>query len=374
MTKVVQIVSSFDVYNKRLQNALVNCNSFNECYENVCLDVGEITKECEEKYHFKEYSLQSTPQKFVFRILFNSYMIRNYSYLKGSIANIHYVDWFYVLLLPYLKKTFTRIVICFWGDDLLRVGRLKLMELRILFNHVDRIALLTDEMVNVFRQKIGYKYDDKIRVVRFGNPLLDQIDDVSDADLMSFAQKYKIDLERKRVVVGYCRGEEQRHLEVIESIIKANVDKSRIQIIIPWTYGRENSEYKSRIIDLLDNRYDYLFLEKFIPDEEVAALRRLSDVIIQVQLTDVMSASMYETLYAGGEVITGSWLPYNDIYDRGVTMHRINDVEEVGRELLDFLDKPFSQDLLEKNKVVIGMLYKWTANVSGWVALYSDFN
>ncbi len=55
--------------------------------------------------------------------------------------------------------------------------------------------------------------------------------------------------------------------------------------------------------------------------------------MIQLQATDSFSSSMRETLYAGNIVITGDWLPYGTLDEKGVFMLKVSSVEEAERSL-----------------------------------------
>ena len=153
-------------------------------------------------------------------------------------------------------------------------------------------------------------------------------------------------------------------------MINQHVDKNRIFIILPWTYGVDDNGYKSEIEKLLIDHYDYVFLTKRLSDEEIVALRMVTDVLIEVQKTDALNATMLETMYANGDVITGSWLQYQDIYDRGVKMYQVDSVGEVGAALNGLLENPSSRDDKQNNKRIIRELYLWRNFVEEWVKLY----
>ena len=106
---------------------------------------------------------------------------------------------------------------------------------------------------------MGERHNDKIRIVRFGNPFLDDIDSMDDDAISRFAKKYGIDTNRTVVVMGYNRTRGQQHTLVAKSFIDYKVDRNRIFIVIPWTSGPcdDPDAYRREIEDVLKDNYDY---------------------------------------------------------------------------------------------------------------------
>ena len=313
--------------------------SFSEKYENICVSLDEGMREYEQVHNIADYSRLSKFSKLIYWIRINRFLLSKYGYLNGSIVNIQYVSVFYVMLLPFLIKTFDRIILSFWGSDLLRQNR------RIQFN-------------------------DRLHVIRFGNYFLEDIDRAKAADIDEFVRKNNIDKTRKVIAIGYNRYPQHRHIEAIQSIIENNIDADRVFFVIPWTYGPEDDDYKTRIENCLKGNYDHLFLDKHLSDQELVALRKITDVQIIVQTTDALNATMLEIMYSGGEVITGSWLHYKDLYERGVNMWRVDSVSDVGRMLRYVLDEPMIEENRRNNRRLIRELYSWKSVIKDWIDLY----
>lgn len=367
---VVQFESFSSIYNENLQNELKKSDEFNSFFE---LEVINLERE---KYNFEisnsyeYYNNIFKLNKIIYWLKFNKYLKIKYYYLKGSIVDIQFADIQFFYLIPFLKSTFNKIVLSFWGSDLLRLDKKQYFKLKNLIKMVDVLSFETSEFSNIFIQKIGKKHNSKMRKVRFGINLLKQIDLLSEDDISRFARQYEINQGKQVVAIGYNRGKAHQHLLAIDSIINANVDPNLIHLVIPWTYGPNDEQYKDEICRLIDGKYTYSFIDNKLTDKEIASLRKVTDIMIQVQTTDVMSSSMLETLYAKNIIITGSWLPYNDIYDAGVVMNKVDEVAEVGKMLTDVLEEHVSEDILEKNKQVIGKLYSWESCISAWIEMY----
>lgn len=368
--KVVQLISFSSIYNDNLQNELRNNKEFCELFDQEVINLEIEKREFEKVNGYKEYAKNGKLKKIFYWLQFNKYLGTKYAFLKGSIVDIQFVSTQYFYLLPFLESTFRKIIISFWGSDLLRLEEKQFFKLKQIVRAANYISFETSEFTRIFKKKIGSGYDAKIRTARFGISLLNDIDAISEKDLSNFASKHGIDRNRKIVAIGYNRGKAHQHLEVVESIIREGVDPNQLQLVFPWTYGPEDKEYQSEIQKLLDGKYDYSFIDNSLTNLEVAALREITNYMIQVQTTDVMSSSMLETLYAKNTVITGTWLPYDDIYNAGVVMNTVSSVSEVGKMLTKVLNEPMKEDILDRNKLIIGDLYTWDSCISTWVELY----
>lgn len=80
----------------------------------------------------------------------NRFLEKEYKDLNGEIVNIQSVSWWYVFVLPFLQKHFKRIVLSFWGSDILRVKRTRIILGKRLFDHADVITFISDDMIKRF--------------------------------------------------------------------------------------------------------------------------------------------------------------------------------------------------------------------------------
>lgn len=177
------------------------------------------------------------------------------------------------------------------------------------------------------------------------------------------------------VTIGYNANIGQQHLGVLKSI---NDYSSRLPenlyLLLPLTYGGPQN-YKSSLKSWLeDSGLRYKLFSKFMPDREIALMRKASDVFINVQVSDQFSGSMQEHLFAENVVITGDWLPCKTLDERGVFMRKVSSVDDVGRELVHVANNLDSlrKDCL-KNPDIIWELSSWEKNIQSWVGLYEGF-
>ncbi len=366
--KVVQFCSFKSIYNDVLQKHLKADVNFCREFEIEKIYLDEIQKQVMVNSNNigKVRKLWSC-----FKML--KYLNNKYPHnKKADVVNIQFVALEFLFLLPYLKKNYNKIVLSFWGSDLLRQGKIKLFFMKPLFDIADAISFETKNMRAIFNQISHKKYDNKIRIVRFGIDLLEIIDSVTKSDISVFAEKYGIDTSRKIVVIGYNRIKQQQHLDVIFSLKKAGITREDIFIVFPWTYGPLQNGYKEKLLEEIGTSYDVCFLEDFLTVSEVACLRCIGDIMVQVQTTDALSFSMLEAMYAGANIITGDWLPYNDLLDAGMKFETVSSPLDVGDKVKKIITSSSQNDMeiWNCNRRIIKKLSGWDENIRKWVQLY----
>ena len=71
--------------------------------------------------------------------------------------------------------------------------------------------------------------------------------------------------------------------------------------------------------------------------------------IIQMPITDALSGTMTEVLYAGKSVVAGSWLPYNILKKHDIHFYELKDFENLPEFLESFLTNFESYKLRNKS-------------------------
>lgn len=370
--KTILLLETFSsVFNDQYVNQLAKDSIFPKKYNVIICNLEKICDEFEEQYYKKKYNSLNKYHKILYYHKLNKYLCNRFKQYKGSTIHIQFVSKRYIMLLPFINYISNKRIVSFWGSDLFRQNIIVFNIFKFVFKYVDAITIATTEMKEILCTKIGTEFGRKIHIIKFGSMIYDYIDNITDKDLYEFKIKYKIPTDSRTIVaIGYNRCKEQQHIEVIDSIINSNVDSNSIIIIFPWTYGENDQNYYRTIIDRLNNKYKYVFLHQFMNEKEVACLRIITDILVQVQISDAMSASMLETLYARNEVITGGWLPYKELKDRGLNYTIIHDVEDCGKSISDLLKHPIANDVRNRNREIIYNIGSWRMNIKKWIALY----
>lgn len=177
------------------------------------------------------------------------------------------------------------------------------------------------------------------------------------------------------ITCGYNASPNQQHIEIINAITTiGNIPVGHL-ILVPLTYGG-NVEYKCEIKKTLnESGLKFRTVDSFLSDTDIAMWRKASDIFIQVQKTDAFSGSMQESLFCGNIVITGSWLPYQDLKERGILFFEVDAVEEVGKKLKYILNNynDLPKEVESKNTAEKFKEGFWKNSIRGWYDVLNEF-
>ena len=179
--------------------------------------------------------------------------------------------------------------------------------------------------------------------------------------------------DKLAIAIGYNASPKQQHISILDQFsdetMKEFVDK--IQLIFPITYGG-NKEYKQQLLSKIKQLpFAYYIYDAFLNDEQIAYLRKASDIMLQLQSTDQCSGSMLEHLYTNNVVITGNWLPYDSLKDNKLWFIEVSTIEELKGVIIDVIEnyKDYSMKTLYNTNVVMN-LFSWDKNIEDWYELY----
>lgn len=367
METVVQFIAFQSAYNDKLQERLSINEKFSLKYKLCVICLPEEMNEFEAIHGYGEYNVLNKIKKVLYWHSFVKYLKNKYRNLMDAIVQIQYVDYRFLRIIPFLKKVAKKVILTYWGSDLLRNPKVERMNR--LFNIASTITFETEEMAQIFNNRTKCRYVSKIKYVNFGSVVIDNIDLINEFDISQFKKKYCIEEDKLNVVIGYNRDFNQQHLEIIKALKSSAIDFGKINIIIPWTYGVDDKDYRKKIEKELD-LLTYVFIEDYLTDKETACLRKISNILLQLQTTDCLSSSMIENLYAENEVITGSWLPYGELERKGVVFDKVSKVIDVGDTLSNLLERGSNSYFRKKNKEILYDMLSWDKNINGWIELY----
>ncbi len=295
-----------------------------------------------------------------------------------DLVHINFLSPSYFLFNHFLKNT--KLIVTFWGSDLYRTPnnskKSKFLQKQIIKN-ANIITVVNKKMIPVFHETFGFE-EIPIYETRFGLPIdFDQIDEIGQKEINEFKKEYNISNEQIIITLGYSADPKKNHEYMIEEIIRLSKRIKNIFIIIPLTYG--SKVHREKIKTLCNNRFkeneiNYKILEEFMSDNDVAKLRKATDIMINIQDTDAMSASMQESLYAGNIVINGSWLPYDELREAGAYYETIDELKEgILSNKIEYIIRNFDK-LKEKTKVNKKIIYErssWDNNIGSWIEVYN---
>lgn len=364
--KVLIIGNSKVVFTKELQYELVDEGLDVYLLDFAHLELYNSRYELDDRYAKKFVKYKSMPKLHMFfRMWLIAKIVKDF-----NVINIHVARWYYSFILWTLKKK--KVVVSFYGSDFYRISKLSKKLLYSFLKTAKTITFTNEKTKNSFLDYYQ-KFEGKIKVCRFGLKTLDFIDKNRDKNKLEIKKHLGYNENKIIVTCGYNSTKAQQHEKMIENIKKLPQDiQKNIQFIFPMTYGDNANKIKIKNI-LANTNLDYIILEDFLMGDDNAYIKLVSDVMINILMTDSFSGSMQEFLYAKNIVITGSWLPYDVFDNEGIVYEKIDSVDMLTDKLENILNNfKTHKTNLDKNIDIISKLSSWKNNIKSWIEAYEN--
>jgi glycosyltransferase involved in cell wall biosynthesis len=289
-----------------------------------------------------------------------------------DIVHIHYHHYYFAFITPIIRRKAKKFFLTFFGSDFNQISNLQHKFNQKTVNLVDGIFVASE----IFMDKILTRYHVSKSKKRTGIliPLMNSFISFERFLLNHDIYKAKqlIGVQKKVITCGYNAAPIVRHEMIIDALNKIDNKLHDYQIIFPMTYGNRAAEMRSIVKEKLKRSpLDSLVLENFMTIEKVQALRLATDIFIHIQERDQTSSSMFEHLAAGSVVITGKWLPYQDLIDKGayfISMESPEDLAQVLSQVLDNLEDHKSKSKV--NRKIILEIMSWDSIKGNWYKCY----
>ncbi|MCX7827733.1 MAG: hypothetical protein N2315_00790 [Thermanaerothrix sp.] len=283
------------------------------------------------------------------------------------------IYWFF---LPFIGD----YILTFWGSDLYQINGIKAAMCRALVGRALAVSLAREKMIKRCVELFGDKR--KLFITRFAS-IMDFaiIDRVKKSDIDEFNDKHLVDATDIVITIGHSSSSNDNHSYIIEEVAKLpNYIACKFFLFLPMGYG--DSGYRDKIIekcsDVLGQRGIRYYIEKKVMSlQEIAVLRKRTNITINLLNTDVLSASMQENLYAGNVVINGAWLDYSELRKLGAYYEVLDRLEDglLRDKLLYVLENiDYLREKSKVNKNIILKINNWNDVVRGFINMYDCLN
>lgn len=292
-----------------------------------------------------------------------------------DLVNVQFVDRFNSILAALLKGKNTKLVYSFWGSDLLRANKLLLFSKGIWIKKGDCVTFDNIDLQDKFNEVYGKSYKGKKECAYFGIQTLDDIEIIQkEYSKQQIKEELIIPQDKICIAVGYNGIKEQQHHKVIAAINKLPEEyKNRIYLLVMMTYGG-TAEYHDSVIDALKNiGVSYKVFQKFLPSNEVAKIRLVTDIFINAQTTDAFAGSVCENLYCGNILINAAWLQYKELNQYNIQYVSFLDFEQLTQVMKECLDGGTQIDTTG-NKDKIASLRLWSKCTKRWNRILYEKN
>lgn len=298
-------------------------------------------------------------------------VIKSGSYDLINMQYVEYLDLIDVFVLKYILRS--KLILSYWGSDLFRIEKSKLSRMRILVNCADFVTFDNKDLEIEFRRI--YKRARRIpsKVAFFGLPVLDIIDKKSREEVNDdIRKKWGISENKKVVAIGYSGIPEQQHKKILGVIAKLeDCYKERIVLLIQMSYGG-TKEYRSSVVAAAKKTgCEYIDIQHFLTNDEVAELRILTDVYINSQITDAFSGSVCENLFSGTLLINARWLRYKEFETYGFKYLEFKSINEIGGLIKKVLNQKID---VSGNRRLVWNLRSWEHCAPIWKKIYQKMS
>ncbi len=290
-----------------------------------------------------------------------AFFIQNKNFNEFDTFHFHFMQYSYLrelFLVPKNKK----IVCSFWGSDLLRTNDLlNFYFVKKALYQSTVITCQSMELREIILSKFGRDLYDKIQVSMF--PIEEKIYSLMDINyeriekISDFKKKFDYATDKLNILIGHSGSPFNNHIKIISALKNCRY-KDKLHLIINLNYAiseNKKKKYKKELYEVLQPiGSSYVILEKFFIEDELAVSRLASDIFIHTPVSDALSSTMLELLYASNIVITGSWLPYKTFKKAKLTYYEIDTFSELSLKL-DLLIENFNseKELAKNNKLAV---------------------
>lgn len=214
------------------------------------------------------------------------------------------------------------MVVCsFWGTDLLRQsGVYAYAAQAAMLERATAVTVQSVELGEVLLAKFGRSLRDKLHFCRFpiDTGVFAAIErlEAFPSDLLSLRAALGIESKRLAVGVGNNGHPANQHLDVVRLLARLPATvKKRFTLVFPMTYGQRDEHVSAVKEACAGAAIDCVVITRFLSLSELAALRMSLDMFLYVPISDALSGTVLEAIYAGSKVVAGAWLPYG-VYRR----------------------------------------------------------
>lgn len=263
---------------------------------------------------------------------------------KFDVYHFHFMTPQYVEPIYFLPKQ-AKVICSFWGSDLLRnQSPTHTFYISNALKRANIITIQTPDLGQILFNRFGYKIVPKTKFLRFtlNTQIFEELDKIESTPYVvnDFKNRFKINQNKVVVAVGHNGFSENNHLEILNSMNELPSEiKNKMVFILHFAYGG-NENYSSKVKKTI-KEYDDLeivFMEDYFDKDLIAPLRKASDILIQMPVSDALSGAMTEVLYAGNTVLYGRWLPYGFFNELGIKMIEVNSFDDLKKRLVYALE------------------------------------
>lgn len=307
-----------------------------------------------------------------FKLLLFSFINRNrkFNYLEIHCPPHNFQAFIFYLVAVLLR---CRVILVFWGSDILRLNKKKANKLKPILKIADTINLATHEMRNTFVSYYGEEYNKKITMANFGSLAYEEIRKLKECSSKSECKEsLGIIPDKLCVAVGYNGNPMQQHLKVLRELYNLDEDVKRQIVLFLHLVDCPNEKYRKEVLCMLESsNIDYIVEERLLSLQEISKLRLATDVFIHAQTTDALSGTIRECFFSETILVNPSWINYSEYDEFGIEYIKYSKFEEVPKILKKILNNRISIDKTKNARIAYNQ-YSWNAVRKDWAKIFNE--
>lgn len=311
----------------------------------------------------------------VIKRLFSKLILRSLI-IRYDLIDYHMYALKYLLYMRFCVEKGIPFDITPWGSDVMRADEEALKKKRYGFEHC-RYIKATENIQEVVNKKYSSFFSDKLRTVYFGNndyETIDHVNDTYNGDVKIIREDFIPEAREKMIITcGYNGIQKQNHLRILDAIKRIGPQlKDRIFLLLPMTYGATDDYLREVEEAAKDLAVSFKLFPSRLSSQDIAKIRLVSDVVVNMQDTDAFSGSLQDHLYCKNVLIVGEWLNYvpldnADVYYIKTSYDSLTD--NITKVLTDLAT--YKQNC-EDNYIKMKQLTSWECVLPRWADSYKS--
>jgi glycosyltransferase involved in cell wall biosynthesis len=278
-------------------------------------------------------------------------------------------------ILPFFRKQASKLFISVYGRSTFLYWSKRIL-FRSYFKCADYIIFTNPVLRDEFAR--WYKNVDQEKMIIGYLPMINVSNNPKKIDkhtINEFCTRFNISRDLIRISCSSTIASYDQHDKVIDAL-KNIVHKDKVQLMFLLTYGGSEME-KQRLINRITNElagFNYAIIDTFLDNEEMAAYRKLTDIYINMRISDQMAGAVIESLYEGALLLSASWLNYQTLDDIGVTYYKVPSFDTLQPMIDDKIlaIQSFKQEYANENRNKILKEFSLESTIKKWTNLYTS--
>lgn len=284
-----------------------------------------------------------------------------------DLIHIQFVRSLYIKEAKLIANKNTKIVCSYWGSDILRADKEELERVKKLLKNISYISgdsKVTEAKFNELYPTFKYN------LIYYGDSICDEIIKLNNDN---YKEEFNLDKEKKSIAVGYNARMAQQHIKVLEEIVKLPKEiKNKVQFVFQINYCIDDLVYLDNLkLQLSKSDIDYVLIDYYMDDKQVAKLRKSVDIFINSQTTDAFCNTVKEYFLLGKIVINPEWLKYEEIKDWNLKIIEYKKFSELPIIISNIIKNYKTEDFKINSKIMTNKV-SWIDCKNKWDEIYKE--